>query len=165
MLCEGMTEEDLDSSMETKIALHGFTLIHVAADPSWTYSIGLADEPGVADLVCIGIEQSAQWELVDILASAVAGGEKISDSMQEVLDLRLVDVHPYHLGGDRFAAWSRRRGRAPRRGQMQQLVLGPSWFCECHANRGPRLDRPVPLGRTGPNRAERRRRRRTHRRP
>lgn len=39
-------------------------------DPSWTYSVGLADEPGVSDLVCIGIEQSTRWELEDILATA-----------------------------------------------------------------------------------------------
>lgn len=163
MLCEGMTEDELDSSIDTKVALHGFTLIQVAADPSWTYSVGLADEPGVPDLVCIGIEQSTQWELVDILATAMAGGEEVSDSMLAALDLRLVDVHPYHLGGDQFAVWARRRGRTPKRGEMQQLVLGPSWFCQCHANREPRLDRAVPLGRSGPNRAERRRRRRKRR--
>lgn len=41
--------------------------------------------------MCIGIEPSIQWELVDILASAVAEGEQISDSMLEVLDIRLVE--------------------------------------------------------------------------
>ncbi len=158
MLCDGMTKDDLERSIATKISLHGFTMIQVASNPSWTYSIGLVDRPGAADLVCIGVEESTRSVLVADMAAAMVRGEDTSEPTLAAADIQLADVHPAHLRGDMFAAWSRWRGRLPEAGEFRQIVLGPSWFCSCHARQVIRLDGPSMVCPVGPNRAQRRRR-------
>ncbi len=150
MRCDGFSEEEIERHDDLCIQVHGFLMQQVYEQPrderSWTYTIGLIENFGHPELLCVQISANTQAELVHALGTAVVeNGELPAEALQD-LDVELRPVHEDHLDGDLVASWRNRyAGRPPARGEFLQVVPGPSWFCRCHEGSVQHLDDPTPL--------------------
>ncbi|MEQ8719527.1 MAG: DUF4262 domain-containing protein [Acidimicrobiales bacterium] len=158
-ICDGYSDEELTRELDLAIRVHGFTRVGVENPDGtgWTYTIGLAENCGQPDLVCIDVEPDFQQRLVQAIAATVVetGSPPDARSLAQ-LDVELVQVHPRHLDGDLVNLWAERYRRRPGEGDFLQVLPGSSHFCACHARAARRLDDPRPVTTPGPNRAQRR---------
>lgn len=146
-------------ALDLTIRTYGWSLAQIDDGPlSWSYTIGLTENYDHPELTIIGLELEAQSAVIHEIVEMIEETGGIDDHELEALGIELVEVHPDHLFGDRFATWSNRYERVPPAGTFLQIIPPPSWFCECHRHSMPRFDLPDP-NRTG-NRAERRHRKR-----
>lgn len=162
-MCDGYSADDVLRELDLTIRVHGFTRVGVGdgSASGWTYTVGLAENFGHPDLICIEIEPEAQHRFLNAVGEMVVEGRSAPDPAElGALDLELVEVHPTHLGGSLVACWANRYGRPAGAGDFVQVFPGPSHFCAEHASWPRRLDDPRPLVGLTPNRAERRARRR-----
>jgi hypothetical protein len=164
--CEGYSEEEVQRSYDLTIKVHGFVRLQIQnpTGSDWTYTMGLAENFGHPDLLCVQIEPAAQADYIHAVGAMVVDEGLPDPGELDELDLELVPVHPCHLQGGLVAMWVIRYGRLPVEGDFLQVVPGPSHFCECHGSSMQRLDDPEPLRLAGPNRAARRAQRRANRR-
>lgn len=153
--CEGETIEAVFADLVDTIDRHGFAIQQIA-DPAsgWTYSIGLT-KFGHPDLFCIDAELELQATLISRIGRAIVRGSSLSPVLAEV-DATLVPVHEQHLDDEWFASWKVMEDRAPRAGEIMQVVPGASWFCSCHASSVRLFDRARPRQRASSRRARRR---------
>lgn len=159
VICNGMTEQESDATMQTMIDVHGYYIQMVRGPdhPEWSYTIGLQEAIGHPDLICIDVETSLQEALLSDIGRSIIDGFPPTKAELRAADIELLPVHPSHLAGDLVAQWRRRQNRLPAEGDFLQILPGLSYFCSCHAGRLQRLDGPtIRIANRGPNRQQRR---------
>jgi Domain of unknown function (DUF4262) len=171
LMCDGWSADEVNADLRDKIVWFGWTMIGVDDSPagqSWTYTIGLADHDH-PELVVAGVSIDRAMVVLTDLATRVIEGERLdADPVTDLDDQRAVlrDVHPTHVDRGLVGAWHSYYawlGSPAPPLRLRQVVLPDSEFCRCHAGSQPRLDlATVTFGSAGPNRAERRARRRRH---
>ena len=159
--CDGYSHEEAMQALDLQIRVHGWALVQVKGDAtSWCYTVGLIEHYGHAELTMIDVESGEAARLVTRLVDGITARGEVSGGLLRMLGLRCVEVHDDHLHGDLFGTWSNRYGRPLQPGEMVQVLLPDSAYCECHAPLVRRLDVPGATNRSpprSPNRAERRR--------
>lgn len=159
VICNGMTEQESDATMQTMIDVHGYYIQMVRGPdhPEWSYTIGLQEAIGHPDLICIDVATSLQEALLADIGRSIIDGFPPTKAELRAADIELLPVHPSHLAGDLVAQWRRRQNRLPAEGDFLQILPGLSYFCSCHAGRLQRLDGPtIRIANRGPNRQQRR---------
>lgn len=148
-------------ALDLQIRVHGWSLAQIDDDPApFSYTVGLLESYGHPELVILDVGGSLQQTLLRRLVAGIAADGRLPTALLAATGVRCVEVHPDHLHAELFAAWVERYGRLPRRGEVLQVQLPDSSFCECHVNAVHRLERPASAQpvRRAPTRAERRRR-------
>lgn len=144
MRCEGYSEEEIDRSIDLVIRVHGYLIQQVTDEyHPWTYTVGIQENHGQAELLCVDIDLAAQARLVKTLADDVARCGRVREVLLRALDVELVEVDEAHLRDDLVVVWEDRYDRSAQRGDFLQIVPGPSWFCDHHAQEVRRLDDPA----------------------
>lgn len=159
--CDGYSFEEAMLALDLKIQVHGWALIQVDDDGpegtmSWAYTVGLTEHYGHPELAMFVVRPAKRDQVIRLLVEGIVDTGRVIDDDVTDLGLELVPVHPNNLTGDWFGTWANHTGHLPPAGSFLQIVPPKDWFCSCHQNATPRLDRPgvVPFG----NRAARRQR-------
>jgi hypothetical protein len=171
-LCEGATREQLVEEARLRIAVHGYTLQGVVGDDiqPWVYTIGLLDGFDHPELVMAGPSTRKCADILTAFANEVRDGERyeVNDRLTAgAVSVTFGAVHHVQYELDTFAFWHECRNAGVIRAAQPsalQVKLSDNWFCSDHRGTQPVLSDPesrvgLPLRR--PNRAERRRRKRT----
>lgn len=151
-------------ALDLQIRVHGWVLVQVADETTaWCYTVGLAENHGLPELVLLDVSTETQHPLISHLVElSISHGQLPADRLA-AMGLRYADVHEDHLRGDLFGTWANRYGDFPKPGDMIHIRLPDEAYCTCHALTARRLDLPGPLPpppavNVPPNRAERRHR-------
>jgi hypothetical protein len=178
-ICDGGTEEEAFTGEFLRIAVHGFTMVHVEGVPSWTYTIGLLRSYDHPELVMTGQSPEVAAELLTEVVEHIRRGETFDAAaaplaLCDCTSLAFGTVHPEQWTHGRFNGWLNhfdRLGEVPPAPAAVQ-VLWPMdgrfppdpEFCIRHVNAcQPLLDAaPRHDVHSGPNREERRRGKRGH---
>lgn len=143
MRCEGFSWEEIERHTDLVIRVHGYLLQQVEAVRPWTYTIGCRESWDRPELLIVDVVADVQAILLQAVADDyVVHGALRADSLA-TLDVEVVAVDASHFRDGLVAAWEHRYAMAARTGDFLQVVPGPSWFCDHHAGRVRRLDRPA----------------------
>ena len=148
-------------SLDLQIRTYGWAVVQVGDDErTFSYTIGLVENFDHPELIVVDVEPSWQHGLINELAEGIATTGRPALDRPSTRGVRCVEVHANHLHGDYFGMWASRYGALPQPGQVLQVRLPDSAYCECHAPAVRRLDRPNSTPPAPPhlNRAQRRRR-------
>ncbi|HQY85205.1 MAG TPA: DUF4262 domain-containing protein [Ilumatobacteraceae bacterium] len=159
--CDGYSHESAMQALSLTISIHGWAVVQVGDDDSaFSYTIGLVERFGHPELIVVDVDRRYQHRLINELAQGIAASGRPALDRPSTRGVRCVEVHANHLHADYFGAWASRYGTLPQPGQVLQVLLPNSAYCECHAPAVRRLDRPdpTPAAPAPLNRAERRRR-------
>ena len=75
--CDGYSDEELDRQQDLAIRVNGYQYLHVyqpgssTGDGTWTYTVGLSENFGQPEFICIGIKPERQVSIVKALADTV----------------------------------------------------------------------------------------------
>ena len=164
MRCERYSIEEIERATDLTIITNGYLLLRVTdVYNPWSYTVGLRESYDHPEFVCVDIDTDCQQRLIKLLADQVATCGPIHDDMLRAADIELLVVDEAHLRDDLVVVWEKRYGRSAQTGDFLQIRLGPSWYCEHHANAARRLDDPAAGPPARPNRAQRRAARRRRR--
>lgn len=164
-ICDGKTYEQAVAETRDRIRRVGWGLQGVEPAPGipgWTYTIGLLASYDHPELLLVDDELGRAGSILNAMGRAVRDGDIIEPG--DNIDLGgcragVVDIHPDHLSGGVLAAWHSVHtvpGGEPFELEACQVVVHDPLP---GGDRLPqvRLDLPgSALGRTGPNRAQRR---------
>ena len=156
--CDGYAFEQAMLELDLRIRVDGWALVQVDAGvASWSYTIGLTEHYGHPELTMVAVRLELQSAVIHRLVDDIVETGKLDLDLVAEHELELVEVHSTRFAQAWFGTWSNHYERRPAPGGFLQIVPPSSWFCECHADATPRLDRAGP----GPdgNRAHRRRQR------
>lgn len=159
--CDGYSHEAAMQALDLQIQIHGWAVLQVGDDEhTFSYTVGLVENFGHPELIVVDFEPRYQQGLLNQLAQGIAATGRLVLDQPATKGVRCVEVHRNHLHGDYFGKWADRYGGLPRPGQVLQVRLPDSAYCECHARAVRRLDRPdaTPFVLPRLNRAQRRRR-------
>ena len=129
MRCDGYSWEEIDRHTDLVIRVHGFTTIHVEADPPWTYTIGAFESWDQPELIVVDTDPTIQKALIRALGDDYVDVGEIRADTLEVLDVELLTVDESHFVDGLVAAWEDRYSMAATTGDFVQILPGPSWFC------------------------------------
>lgn len=158
--CDGYSFEEAMQALDLQIRVHGWSLTQVGTGVgAFSYTIGLLESYGHPELVVLDVVETTQQSLLRTLVSHIVEDGDVPAAMLAATGLRCLPVHEFHLRDDRFfGGWANRYGRLPLPGEVLQVVVPDSAFCECHVGAQRRLDLAAPAREyRPPNRAERRR--------
>jgi hypothetical protein len=178
-ICDGGTEEEAFSGEFVRIAVHGFTMLHVEANPPWTYTIGLLQSYDHPELVMTGQPPDMTAELLTDVVEHIRQGERYDGSsaplaLCDCTSVAFGPVHAEQWTHGRFNQWLNyydRLGEEPPVPDAVQVLwpmggLFPPDPEFCTKHRGacqPLLDRePRHDVHTGLNREQRRQAKRGH---
>jgi len=179
VLCDGGTEEELQTDRSIRIAVHGFTMVQVEGVPSWTYTIGLARSFDHPELVVTGLPDGAP-DLINDVVDRIRDGERFDASsppmaLCDCASVAFGAVHREQWVHGRFDQWLDyydRLGEKPLIPDVVQVLwpdksrlfpTDPDFCPEHRPTCQPLLDvAPHHNVHIGPNREERRRAKRGH---
>jgi hypothetical protein len=180
VICDGGNEEDLLASEFVRIAVDGFTAVHVLSDLPWLYTIGLVQSFDHPELVMTGVTENIGGHVMAQVLERVRSDERFSVASPPV---RLCDcstvafgaVHPMQWERGRFDQWLEyyrwAGGELPRRDAIQVLLADTTGrfppdpeFCTTHRGTCQPLldDEPRHDVNSGSNREQRRRAKHGH---
>ncbi len=160
--CDGYSHETVMQAFDLKVKIYGWAVVQVSDDDlAFSYTIGLVENFGHPELIVLDVDRDIQHGLLNEIAKGIADNGRSALDQPSTQGVRCVEVHKNHLHGDYFGMWANRYGALPRPGQVLQVLLPESAYCECHAHSVRRLDRPESTPPVQPtlNRAQRRSRR------
>ena len=140
MRCDGYSWEEIERHTDVAIRVHGYTTVHVEAQPPWTYTIGAYESWDQPELIVVDIESAIQKAIVHAVASDYVEFGEVADATLDLLDVELVTVDESHFVDGLVAAWENRYSLAASTGDFVQVVPGPSWCCDDCGQRLRRLD-------------------------
>ncbi len=158
--CDGYSHEAAVQAFDLKIRIHGWVVVQVGdGESAFSYTVGLVESFGHPELIVVDVDRRLQQGLINELANGIAANGRPALDRPSTRGVRCVEVHRNHLHGAYFAMWAARYGTLPQPGQVRQVLLPDSSYCECHAPAVRRLDRPDSTPPVQPhlNRAQRRR--------
>ena len=157
MRCEGYSAEEIERATDLTIITNGYLLLRVTDEYNpWSYTVGLRESYDHPELVCVDTSIVRQDQMIRLLADEVADRGRIDDDVLRDADIELLVVDEVHLRDDLVVVWEERYDRSAQTGDFLQIRLGPSWYCEHHADAARRLDDPAAGPPARPNRARRR---------
>lgn len=169
-ICDGTTWGEVLLRKHLAIEDKGWTYAAVegaAGGSCWTHTVGLTTSFNHPELVVTGVIPEEAAALLEVLCLRIKDGDRLAPGTDESIDgtiVQLLDVHPAQRE-PALASWVRYYEslggpRPPLR--ALQVVVPADWFCDCHVDPQPLMDKPRPiLGWEGTNRAQRRARTRT----
>ena len=116
VICDGMTREEVFSGEFVRIAVNGFTMIQVEANPRWTYTIGLVQSFSHPELVVTGLPGAAGGLITDVVERIRDGQRFDADSTPLTLcdcctSVAFGAVHTAQWEFGRFNQWLNYYGR------------------------------------------------------
>lgn len=156
--CDGFSEEEVERGYDLTIKVDGYVRIQVESvgQPAWAYTMGLNEQFGHPDLICVEVSADLQRQLSFTVGQMIVDdGHPDPEALAE-MDVELVPADPVHLSGNRIALWANCYDRLPLVGEFLQVLPGPSGFCSCHTPLLQRMNEPAPIMLRLQNRQQRR---------
>jgi hypothetical protein len=144
--CDGYSFEEAMQALDLQIRVHGWVFQQIGTGAgSFSYTIGLLENYGHPELVVLDVWDDMQASILTALAAGIVEDGQLRAGDLAVTGVRCAEVDPIHLRDDRyFGTWANRYGRLPVAGEVLQVLLPDSAFCDGHVGLMRRLDLPEP---------------------
>jgi hypothetical protein len=179
IICDGGSRHDMLSSIRRRFDRYGLAIQGVDVEPpglSWSYTVGLAERFGHAELVVLGGSIEERGHVLNALAAEIESGASLEPGIDVEIccgSVAVGDVHPRHVENGLVATWfeyydhySSTLSPAPAL-QVLQVVLPDGRGCHRHQTAVPLLADPLASWEAGvsspPSRVDRAERRRRER--
>jgi hypothetical protein len=120
--CDGFSEEEVERGYDLTIKVDGYVRIQVesAGQPAWAYTMGLNEQFGHPDLICVQVSADLQRQLSFTVGQMIVeDGSPDPEGLAE-MDVEPVAADPVHLSGNLIAMWANRYDRLPLAGESSR---------------------------------------------